>query len=59
MKEMLIRMYDFMMLVYLLFHSDFRMSRFVMMGCRSDHRIRMMSQITFTERGILLDLGTW
>ena len=50
---------DFIMSIYLLFHSNFRMSWFVMMRCCSDHRIRMMSQITFTDRGILFDLGTW
>lgn len=30
-----------------------------MMGRRPDHRIRMMSQVAFTERSILLDLCTW
>lgn len=30
-----------------------------MMGRRPDHRIRMMSQIAFAERGIFLDLSTW
>lgn len=51
--------FDSIMLIYLLLHSDFRMSRLIMVGCRPDHRIRMMSQIAFAKRGILLDLGTW
>lgn len=45
--------------VYLLLHSNFGVSRFVMMGRRPDHRIWMMSQITFAEGSILLDLRAW
>lgn len=44
---------------YLLLHGYLRMSRFVMVRCCSDHRIWMMSQVTFSERGIFFDFGTW
>lgn len=41
---------------HLLLHSNFGMSWFVMMRCRSDHRIRMMAKVALSEWSILLDL---
>lgn len=44
---------------HLLFHSNFWMSRFVMMRRRPDHRVWMMAQVALPERSILFDLCTW